>query len=250
MSKTRRNILQHQNGNGSGNRLEELFKKKEVVDTTKEIDYSLLQPVDPHTENKRRYVKNIIKNDITFCIGDAGTGKTHLAVGVAATYLSKRLVNRIILVRPIVSCDEELGFFPGDLVQKTDPYIRPLYDEFCDFFTDTQINTFCRGRRPIMEVVSLGTMKGRSFKKSFIILDEAQDATYKQLKTFLTRIGEGSKIVITGDITQSDKFNNYNDVAVYQIIRKLEGLEGIAFSELTPEDSERHPRTAQILERI
>jgi phosphate starvation-inducible PhoH-like protein len=244
MSKTRRFSRNGNNGHTVLPNLGEIIKKPQVPNK------ELKRPVHGRTQNQKAYIQAIHHNDITICVGPAGTGKTHLAVGVAATYLSRGWAERIIMVRPIVSCDEEVGFLPGELEKKIGPYLRPLTDELCEFFTDEQLNTFATGKRPIIEMVPLAMIKGRTFKNSVIIIDEGQDATYKQLKRFLTRMGDASKIIVTGDLTQSDRFEEDEITALEEIIGKLEGAVGISIVRFTPADQQRHPRMEQILSRI
>ncbi len=254
MSKTKRALAQSHNGNSNGNghiyknRLEDLLNGQSKDKDTKVI--TLKNVLRSRTPNQRMYVKTIQQNDVTFCTGPAGSGKTHLAIGAAATYLSKGLVDRIILIRPTISCDEELGFFPGDLSDKLGPYLRPVFDELFEFFTTEQIHVFTSSKPAIIEGVPLGIIKGRTFKRSFIVIDECQDATYKQIKNALTRIGDASKIVVNGDVTQTDRFTVGQITPMEEIIRKLEGCQGIGFSQLDPSDNQRHPCITRMLERI
>lgn len=255
MSKTRRNVTYQKNGtNGHTNRIENIIKlDKNILDPPKpiELDKSLKCIIHGRTPNQKRYIQTIKGNDITICTGDPGTGKTHVAVGMSSFYLAKDMVNRVIVVRPLVpSSDEDLGFLPGSIEDKAGPYLRPIFDEFCEFFSDEQLGRFTAGRRPTIEIVPLALMKGRTFKSSFIILDEAQDATYKQLRMFLTRIGEGSKIVIVGDLNQSDRSRSDETTSLQTVIRKLDGAEGVGICRLDPGDIQRHPRIGQILERL
>lgn len=214
-------------------------------------EYTLKKKLSSRTPNQKLYIKTIQSNDITFCISDcAGVGKTHLAVGAACTYLSKGYVNRIVIVRPTVSCDEDLGFLPGGLGDKLSPYLRPVFDELHEFFTIEQINAYTSGNYPLIEGVALGMIKGRTFKNSFIILDEGQDATYRQIKRFLTRIGERSKIVITGDVSQSDLCEPGAKTPLQEVMEKLKDVDGIGFSQLKEEDIQRHPLISTISRRI
>ena len=158
--------------------------------------------VAPKTVNQKRYVDSIRRNTITFGIGPAGTGKTYLAMAMATAALSRRDVNRIILTRPAVEAGERLGFLPGNLMEKVDPYLRPLFDALYDMLEADRVNSYLE--KGVIEVAPLAFMRGRSLNDSFIILDEAQNTTPEQMKMFLTRLGFNSTMVVTGDITQID----------------------------------------------
>lgn len=255
MSRAKKIVQTSRNGNGPTNRLADVLGphlngngnvEKSIID----VPFSLKTPVQGNTPGQKNYIKTMQHNDITIVTGDAGTGKTRLSVGIAADYLAKGLVERIIFVRPAVNCDEDLGFLPGELQSKLGPYLVPAYDELFCFFTTEQITALTSGKRPKIEGVSLGMMKGRSFRNSFVLLDESQDATYKQLKMFLTRIGEGTKMVIAGDVTQSDRFDHEDSTPLRKIMNLLEGVDGIGFARLTPADIQRHPKIGMILERL
>lgn len=259
MSKTRRNISPQSQVNGRANgtngrlhinRIEDLFTPPTSQEKIPELDLSIKQVVSARTPNQKLFLKSIRDNDITFCTGEAGTGKTHLSMGYAATALYKGTASKIILVRPAVSCDEKLGFVPGDLMAKLDSFLIPSYDELLEFYTPTQLNKLMGGRFPIITGAPLGQIKGRTFKNAVVVLDEAQDATYRQLKNFLTRMGENTKIIVTGDITQSDTFDYPEDTALYEVMGKMDGAVGVGFVRMTPADGQRHPRTEQILERL
>ncbi|MBT3888610.1 MAG: PhoH family protein, partial [Nitrosomonadaceae bacterium] len=190
------------------------------------------------------YLKKIQDHDITFAIGPAGTGKTYLAVASAVDALERDLVERIVLVRPAVEAGERLGFLPGDMAQKVDPYLRPLYDALYDLMgPDKTSKLFERGT---IESAPLAFMRGRTLNKSFIILDEAQNTTPEQIKMFLTRIGFGSKVVVTGDITQIDLAKNQKSGLV-EAKRILEKVSGIAFINFDAEDVVRHPLVQKIV---
>jgi phosphate starvation-inducible protein PhoH and related proteins len=194
--------------------------------------------VAPKTVNQKRYVDSIRSNTITFGIGPAGTGKTFLAVALAAAALSRREVNRIILTRPAVEAGERLGFLPGDLMQKVDPYLRPLYDALYDMVEpDVVVRLIERGT---IEVAPLAYMRGRTLNDSFIILDEAQNTTPEQMKMFLTRLGFGSKVVVTGDVTQIDLPEGRGRSGLLQVRGVLEGIDGLVFVELGSRDVVRH----------
>jgi phosphate starvation-inducible PhoH-like protein len=196
------------------------------------------------TLGQRHYVTSIKKNDIVFGVGPAGTGKTYLAVIMAVTALKANKVKRIILTRPAVEAGESLGFLPGDLQEKVDPYLRPLYDALQDVLTADNMAKYME--RGVIEVAPLAYMRGRTLDDSFIILDEAQNTTPEQMKMFLTRLGFGSKMVITGDITQMDLPRGKKS-GLRESIRLLEGIEDISFVYLTESDIVRHPLVRKII---
>jgi phosphate starvation-inducible PhoH-like protein len=200
--------------------------------------------VAPKTVNQKRYVDSIRRNTITFGIGPAGTGKTFLAVAMAAAALSRREINRIILTRPAVEAGERLGFLPGDLMAKVDPYLRPLFDALHDMLDPERVSTFLD--RGVIEVAPLAFMRGRTLNDSFIILDEAQNTSPEQMKMFLTRLGFNSKIVVTGDITQIDLPSDQQSglVAVGEVLEEVEGIEFIRFG---GEDVVRHKLVQRIV---
>jgi phosphate starvation-inducible PhoH-like protein len=201
--------------------------------------------VAPKTVNQKRYVDSIRKNTITFGIGPAGTGKTFLAVALAAAALSRREVNRIILTRPAVEAGERLGFLPGDLMAKIDPYLRPLFDALHDMLDAEKVSAFLE--RGQIEVAPLAFMRGRTLNDSFIILDEAQNTTPEQMKMILTRLGFNSKMVVTGDVTQIDLPKNEGSGLVV-INDILQGIEGIEFVRFGGEDVVRHRLVQRIVE--
>jgi len=197
------------------------------------------------TPRQRQYIQHILEHDITFAIGPAGTGKTYLAVACAVDALERDAVKRIVLVRPAVEAGERLGFLPGDLAQKVDPYLRPLYDALYDLLGfDKAGKLFERGA---IELAPLAYMRGRTLNHSFVILDEAQNTTPEQMKMFLTRIGFGSKAVVTGDITQIDLARGQKSgmVAVQKILAQVRG---IAFTAFKSEDVVRHPLVQRIVD--
>jgi phosphate starvation-inducible PhoH-like protein len=200
--------------------------------------------VAPKTLNQKRYLDAIRNNTITVGIGPAGTGKSFLAVAMAVAALSRREVNRIVLTRPAVEAGERLGFLPGDLMAKVDPYLRPLFDALYAMLDPERVNQHLE--RGVIEVAPLAFMRGRSLNDSFIILDEAQNTTPEQMKMFLTRLGFNSKMVVTGDITQIDLENNQRSglVAVADI---LEGVDDIEFVRLKQEDVVRHKLVQRIV---
>jgi phosphate starvation-inducible PhoH-like protein len=200
--------------------------------------------VSPKTVNQKRYVDSIRNNTITFGIGPAGTGKTFLAVALAAAALSRREVNRIILTRPAVEAGERLGFLPGDLMAKVDPYLRPLFDALHDMLEPERVSQHLE--RGVIEVAPLAFMRGRSLNDSFIILDEAQNTSPEQMKMFLTRLGFNSKMVVTGDITQIDLPRDQDSglVLVADILNEIEGIQFVRFGE---EDVVRHKLVRRIV---
>jgi len=201
--------------------------------------------VAPKTANQRKYLDAIAANDLVFGIGVAGTGKSFLAVAMAVDALFKKQVSRIILTRPAVEAGERLGFLPGDLQDKVDPYLRPLYDALYDLMGfDKTARLF---ERNTIEIAPLAYMRGRTLNHSFIILDEAQNTTPEQMKMFLTRIGFGTKAVITGDITQIDLARGQKSGLV-EAERVLAGVRGIAFVRFTSADVVRHPLVQKIID--
>ena len=203
------------------------------------------RPIKPKTIGQKKYIESVLKNTITIGVGPAGTGKTYLAVAAAVAAFRERKVNRIILTRPAVEAGERLGFLPGDLQSKVDPYLRPLYDALFDMLgAETYQKYLERGN---IEVAPLAYMRGRTLDDSFIILDEAQNTSCEQMKMFLTRMGFNSKMVITGDVTQidlpADKMSGLK-----QAVRVLKDVEGIGICELTNADVVRHVMVQRIVE--
>ncbi|SFO13307.1 phosphate starvation-inducible protein PhoH [Nitrosospira briensis] len=196
------------------------------------------------TPRQIEYLQQIQMHDITFSIGPAGTGKTYLAVASAVDALERDIVARIVLVRPAVEAGERLGFLPGDMVQKVDPYLRPLYDALYDLMGFDK--TSKQFERSAIEVAPLAFMRGRTLNQSFIILDEAQNTTPEQMKMFLTRIGFGSKAVVTGDITQID-LAKHQKSGLVEAKQVLEKVRGIAFTHFDAEDVVRHPLVQRIV---
>ena len=212
-------------------------------------DQPILQTrrADLHGRTPRQieYLRNILSHDITFGIGPAGTGKTYLAVACAVDALERDAVKRIVLVRPAVEAGEKLGFLPGDLAQKVDPYLRPLYDALYDLTGFDKVVKL--NERNAIEVAPLAYMRGRTLNHSFIILDEAQNTTPEQMKMFLTRIGFGTKAVITGDITQID-LDRRQKSGLIDAQQVLAGVHGIAFTQFTSADVVRHPLVQHIVD--
>jgi phosphate starvation-inducible protein PhoH and related proteins len=195
--------------------------------------------------NQTEYLNSVRTHDLTFGIGPAGTGKTYLAVACAVEALQSEKVRRIVLVRPAVEAGERLGFLPGDLSQKVDPYLRPMYDALYEMMGFERVAKMIE--RNVIEVAPLAFMRGRSLNDSFVILDEAQNTTNEQMKMFLTRIGFGSKAVVTGDITQVD-LPNSKQSGLRTVIEILRGVHGIAFTMFTSRDVVRHPLVQRIVQ--
>ena len=196
------------------------------------------------TQRQAQYLQQIQEHDITFGVGPAGTGKTYLAVASAVDALERDLVSRLILVRPAVEAGERLGFLPGDMTQKVDPYLRPLYDALYDLMGFEK--TSKHFERNTIEIAPLAFMRGRTLNQSFIILDEAQNTTPEQMKMFLTRIGLGSKAVITGDVTQID-LPKHQKSGLVEVQQVLKDIRGIAFTHFKSEDVVRHPLVQRIV---
>ena len=217
--------------------LKDLFQKTIPVSSRK-------RAVALKNETQRKYVEAIRQHDIVFAIGPAGTGKTYLAMATAGSALLRREVSRIILVRPAVEAGEKLGFLPGDLYEKVNPYLRPLHDALYDMIETEKANKLVE--RGDIEIAPLAFMRGRTLNDSFIILDEAQNTTTEQMKMFLTRLGFNSKTVITGDITQIDLPSGKNS-GLIEVRKILEGVEGIRFVYFTNRDVVRHKLVQKII---
>ena len=214
--------------------------------TQKEINIKTpKKSIIPRGENQKTYINNIQTNEINFGIGPAGTGKTYLAVAAAVDALLNEKVDRIILIRPAVEAGEKLGFLPGDLSQKVDPYLRPLYDALYDMLgTEKTEKLIANG---IVEIAPLAYMRGRTLNNSFIIVDESQNTTKEQMKMVLTRMGFGSSLVINGDITQIDLPKNINS-GLSHAIKVLQGTKGIGFTTFSSDDVVRHPLVKKIID--
>lgn len=219
-------------------------KIKELLDDTVCVTYSG-KTIKPKTLGQKRYIDSMAKNDLVFGIGPAGTGKTYLAVAKAVQAFKNKEVERIILTRPAVEAGEKLGFLPGDLQDKVDPYLRPVYDALFDIFGG---EAFLKNReRGLIEIAPLAYMRGRTLDSAFVILDEAQNTTSEQMKMFLTRLGFGSKAIITGDITQVDL--PYGKTSgLKQVTHILKGVKGIDFIYLSKQDVVRHKLVQRIIE--
>ena len=199
----------------------------------------------PRTPRQRDYLNNILKHDITFGVGPAGTGKTWLAVACAIDAMERDTVQRLVLTRPAVEAGERLGFLPGDLAQKVDPYLRPLYDALYDLMGFEKVQRLFE--KQTIEIAPLAYMRGRTLNHAFVILDEAQNTTPEQMKMFLTRIGFGSKAVITGDPSQVD-LPRGQDSGLAHAVKVLHDVQGIATTRFTSRDVVRHPLVARIVD--
>ena len=222
---------------GKGEALEEMYDDTINVSARGKL-------IKPKTLGQKEYVDSIRKNLVTFGLGPAGTGKTYLAVALAAFYLKNREVSRIILTRPAVEAGEKLGFLPGDLQEKIDPYLRPLYDALADMFGFEQFQKMID--RGIIEVAPLAYMRGRTLEESFIILDEAQNTTREQMKMFLTRMGNHSRVVVNGDITQID-LGNRNISGLTEAEKVLARVSGVGMVYFTEADVVRHDMVGRII---
>ncbi len=203
------------------------------------------KPIEPRTEAQKAYVANLFQNELGFGIGPAGTGKTYLAVAVGVTMFISGAVEKIILSRPAVEAGERLGFLPGDMKEKVDPYMQPLYDALNDFLPSKQVEKLIQEKR--IEIAPLAFMRGRTLSNAFVVLDEAQNATAMQMKMFLTRLGEGSRMVVTGDRTQVD-LPRGTASGLSEAERILKGVKGTSFNYFTAKDVVRHPLVARIIE--
>ncbi len=228
---------------------ESTMTQKDSADTDKRSDDAAVVTrrvrVQPRGVNQRAYVQNLRTRDLCFGIGPAGTGKTYLAVACAVEALDKEQVRRIVLVRPAVEAGERLGFLPGDLSQKVDPYLRPMYDALYEMIGYDRVARLVE--RNVIEVAPLAFMRGRSLNESFVILDEAQNTTAEQMKMFLTRMGFGSKAVVTGDVTQVD-LPSHQKSGLKQVSDILDNISGVAFNYFESGDVVRHPLVQKIVE--
>ena len=201
--------------------------------------------VEPRTNTQKDYVKSLFKNELVFGLGPAGTGKTYLAVAAGVSMFIEGHVDRILLSRPAVEAGERLGFLPGDMKDKVDPYMQPLYDALNDFLPAKQVGKLIEEKR--IEIAPLAFMRGRTLSNAFIVLDEAQNATTMQMKMFLTRMGEGSQMAITGDTTQCDLPRGVPSGLV-EAERVLQGVKGVGMTKFKAEDVVRHPMVARIIQ--
>ena len=217
---------------------------RSLVDSGKARSNGIKRTVQPRSINQRRYVEAIEQNDMVFGVGPAGTGKTYLAVAMAVSAMNAKKVSRIVLVRPAVEAGEKLGFLPGSLQEKVDPYLRPLYDALYDLLDPEKVDKMLE--RNVIEVAPLAFMRGRTLNDAFIIMDEAQNTTIEQMKMFLTRMGNNAKVVVTGDITQID-LPNPRKSGLVDAINVLEGVEGIRFCHFEDSDVVRHALVQRIV---
>ncbi|MBN1345240.1 MAG: PhoH family protein [Phycisphaerae bacterium] len=212
---------------------------------TSGIDVYGKTSVAPKTDGQRRYAEAIQGHDLVFCVGPAGTGKTYLAVAMAVALLKQQKIKRIVLVRPAVEAGEKLGYLPGDMQAKVNPYLRPLFDAMHDMMTFDQLKRFMMN--DIIEVIPLAFMRGRTLNKAVVILDEAQNTTVSQMLMFLTRLGHDSKMIVTGDDSQVD-LEDDQESGLIDAVRRLEGIEGIATIRLDERDIVRHRLVQDVVE--
>ncbi len=229
--------------------IESVFSGEQIVEVKADTDVILFgvngKPIKALTENQRRFVEMHLKNDMVFAIGPAGSGKTYMAIALAVRALKNRSVKRLILSRPAVEAGEKLGFLPGDMKDKIDPYLQPLYDALQDMIPSAKLKEFMENGT--IQIAPLAFMRGRTLNNAFVILDEAQNTTKNQLKMFLTRMGNNAKFVITGDVTQVDLPSNQQSGLIHaQGILKT--IKGIDFIEFTKKDIVRHKLVQDIVE--
>jgi len=227
-------------------------KQKKTIDITNNIKAPQNVPVfrnrlTPRSINQKEYIRSIAENTITFCQGIAGSGKTHIAIGMALEYLLDGKVDKIIITRPIIEAGERLGYLPGTAEEKIHPYLLPLLDEV-EYFMDVKFYSQLKYSR-LIEIVPLGLMRGRNFHNCFIVADECQNASYEQLKMLLTRIGKESKMVLTGDVAQSD-LPKYQKGGFANMMKILGDIEGIGTSYLQPTDIVRNPIIGKVIARL
>lgn len=224
-------------------------KKKRVVDATNPLTPHPVYKnrLKPRTPNQHDFIRTIAENTITFCQGVAGSGKTHIAVGMALEYLLEDKVEKIIITRPVVESGERLGFLPGTAEEKLHPYLLPILDEISYFIPMSQYGMLKTQHK--IEVVPLGLMRGRNFHNAFVVADECQNASYDQLKMLLTRIGNDSKMVLTGDVSQSDLYRSMRGGFI-KLINSLSDLDNVGISKLLNDDIVRNPIIGKILSRL
>jgi len=228
-------------------------RKEKIIDLTNSplnqdnTRLSSRNRLKPRTENQKEYIRSIVENTITFCQGSAGSGKTHCAVGLALEHLLEDKIKKIIITRPVVEAGEKIGYLPGKYEEKLFPYLLPIEDEI-NYFIGPALNATLKLNNKI-EIVPLGFMRGRNFHDCFIVADECQNASYEQLKMLLTRIGQNSKMVLTGDVSQSDLARHLQG-GFYEMIKNLSDVDGIGISTLTDHDIIRNPIIAKILAKL
>jgi phosphate starvation-inducible PhoH-like protein len=227
-------------------------RNKKPIDLTNEIVPGVVKEVyrnrlKPRSENQREYIRIVAENTITFCQGLAGSGKTHIAIGMALEYLLDDKVDRIIITRPILEAGEKIGYLPGTAEEKLHPYLLPILDEINHFISIAKYSALKLNNK--IEVVPLGLMRGRNFHNCFIVADECQNASYEQLKMLLTRVGQNTKLVLTGDVGQSD-LSKHLQGGFLEMIQTLANIEGIGIAQLHSSDIVRNPIIAKILARL
>ena len=221
-----------------------MFKNNQKPEDLKQVVKLRKTQIYPKSQHQNAYLESIEKFDVNFGVGPAGTGKTYLAVAKAVEALEQEQVSRLVLTRPAVEAGEKLGFLPGDLAQKVDPYLRPVYDALYEMLGFDKVEKLIT--RHVIEVAPLAYMRGRTLNHSFVILDEAQNTTPQQMKMFLTRVGFGSRAVITGDVTQTD-LPNHQSSGLKQVINILQNVDGLGFSYFSAQDVVRHPLVQNIV---
>jgi len=224
-------------------------KKPKIIDITNDLNIpsAYRNKLKPRSDNQKDYIRTIAENTITFCQGVAGSGKTHIAIGMALEYLLDEKIKKIIITRPVVESGEKIGYLPGTAEEKLHPYLLPLLDEVNHFIPTAQYISLKTNNK--IEIVPLGLMRGRNFHNAFIVADECQNASYDQLKMLLTRIGNNSKMVLTGDVSQSD-LHRHMQGGFYDMLSALEGIEGIGVSKLDFSDIVRNPIIGKIISRL
>ena len=226
-------------------------KQKSVIDLTNELGGGSIHThrnrLQPRSENQKEYIRTIAENFVTFCHGVAGSGKTHIAIGMALEYLLEEKVKKIVITRPVVESGEKIGYLPGTAEEKLHPYLLPLLDEINHFISPAHFTSLKLNNK--IEIVPLGLMRGRNFHDSFIVADECQNASYDQLKMLLTRLGRSSKMVLTGDMSQSDLMRHMRG-GFHLMTSLLDGVDGIGVSKLEFSDIIRHPIIGKILAKL
>lgn len=225
-------------------------KRSKIIDVTNDIQSTGIiyrNRLKPRTDNQKEYIRTIAENTITFCQGVAGSGKTHIAVGMALEYLLEDKVKKIVITRPVVESGEKIGYLPGTAEEKLHPYLLPILDEVCHFIPMSHYASLKLNNK--IEIVPLGLMRGRNFHNCFIVADECQNASYDQLKMLLTRIGNDSRMVLTGDISQSDLHRTMRGGFI-DLIHALNGIDQIGVSQLFNQDIVRNPIIGKILTRL